>query len=193
MFCNYLVITLISLHMHTITQSPCAHESEHYASRPENFEVQPPKPPGSDVYAIIMRVQCQLFCTQRNYCDFVVWMKKDVHIEHIYPDESFWLENVYRVKHFFVTAILPELIGKLYSGTSDSASVPQTPSPNEPSCSIPLSEPGPLSSVPSIETNGDSAKTYCYCQGLEYGDMVGCDNPSCPHEWFHLSCLKLVC
>ena len=142
---------------------------------------------------LYMQVQCQLFCTQRSYCDFVVWTEKDVHIERIYPDESFWLESVSRVRHFFVTSILPELIGKFYSRTSELVSVTQTPSPSGPSCSVPLSEPGPSSSVPSVETDGDSAKTYCYCQGPEYGDMVGCDNPSCLHEWFHLSCLKLVC
>ena len=142
---------------------------------------------------LYMQVQCQLFCTQRSYCDFVVWTEKDVHIERIYPDESFWLESVSRVRHFFVTSILPELIGKFYSRTSELVSVTQTPSPSGPSCSVPLSEPGPSSSVPSVKTDGDSAKTYCYCQGPEYGDMVGCDNPSCLHEWFHLSCLKLVC
>ena len=104
-------------------------------------------------------------------CDFVVWMEKDVHIECIYPDETFWLETVSRVKHFFITSILPELIGKFYSRTSESVSAPQTPSPSDPSCSVSLSEPGPLSSVPSIETDGDSTKTYCYCQGPEYGEM----------------------
>ena len=118
-----------------------------------------------------MQVQCQLFCTQRSYCDFVLWTEKDVHIERIYPDETFWLETVSRVKHFFITSILPELIGKFYSRTSESVSVPQTPSPSGPSCSVSLSDPGPSSSVPSIETDGDSTKTYCYCQGPEYGEM----------------------
>ena len=36
---------------HSITPSPCAHASEHYASRQENVEgLLPPKPPGSDAY-----------------------------------------------------------------------------------------------------------------------------------------------
>ena len=87
---------------------------------------------------LYMQVQCQLFCTQRSYCDFVVWTEKDVHIERIYPDESFWLENVSRVKHFFVTSILPELIGKFYSRTSESVSVSSNTGP---SCSVSFSEP----------------------------------------------------
>ena len=124
-----------------------------------------------------MQVQCQLFCTKRSYCDFVVWTEKEVHIERIHPDESFWLENVSKVKHFFVTSILPEFTGKFYSRTPES----QVPSIS-----------GPLSSVSSLETDGNPAKKYCYCQGPEYGDMVGCDNPTCSYDWFHLHCLKLV-
>ena len=53
-------------------------------------------------------------------------------------------------------------------------------------------EPGPSCSVSSIEVNDSSAQTYCYCQGPEYGDMIGCDNPKCLYEWFHLTCLKMV-
>jgi len=139
-----------------------------------------------------MQVQCQLFCTQRSYCDFVVYTEKDVHIQRIYPDESFWQENVSRVKHFFVTSVFPELIGKFYSRTTELASVHQSLSPSVPLCSVPLSEPGPSSTVSSIETDGDSEKMYCYCKGPEYGEMVGCDNPGCVHEWFHLSCLNMV-
>lgn len=30
--------------------------------------------------------------------------------------------------------------------------------------------------------------TYCYCDGVSYGDMVACDNRKCPKEWFHLEC-----
>ena len=58
-----------------------------------------------------------------------MWTEQDVHIERIYQDEAFWEENTVRVKHFFVTSVLPELVGKFYSQTSDSLSVPQVQSP----------------------------------------------------------------
>jgi hypothetical protein len=32
---------------------------------------------------------------------------------------------------------------------------------------------------------------YCFCKYLSYGDMVKCDNPKCPHEWFHFHCVGL--
>jgi len=32
---------------------------------------------------------------------------------------------------------------------------------------------------------------YCICNQVSYGDMVGCDNPSCPIEWFHYPCVEL--
>ncbi|KAF0307714.1 Inhibitor of growth protein 4 [Amphibalanus amphitrite] len=34
--------------------------------------------------------------------------------------------------------------------------------------------------------------TYCLCNQVSYGDMVGCDNPDCPIEWFHFSCVGLT-
>ena len=39
----------------------------------------------------------------------------------------------------------------------------------------------------------DGAKVWCFCkQDKSYGNMmIGCDNPACPIQWFHLSCLKL--
>ena len=33
--------------------------------------------------------------------------------------------------------------------------------------------------------------TYCLCQQVSYGEMIGCDNPDCPIEWFHFGCLNI--
>ena len=32
---------------------------------------------------------------------------------------------------------------------------------------------------------------YCYCNGVSYGEMVGCDGDTCEREWFHLECVGL--
>ncbi|KAI2628958.1 inhibitor of growth proteins N-terminal histone-binding-domain-containing protein [Xylaria nigripes] len=37
----------------------------------------------------------------------------------------------------------------------------------------------------------EEGKRYCLCQAVSYGDMVACDNPSCPFEWFHWACVGL--
>lgn len=34
--------------------------------------------------------------------------------------------------------------------------------------------------------------TYCICQQVSFGEMIGCDNPRCPIEWFHFSCVQLT-
>ncbi|KAI8912959.1 hypothetical protein DFJ77DRAFT_466116 [Powellomyces hirtus] len=34
--------------------------------------------------------------------------------------------------------------------------------------------------------------TYCVCQQVSYGSMVGCDNESCDIEWFHYACVGLT-
>ncbi|KAI0160309.1 inhibitor of growth proteins N-terminal histone-binding-domain-containing protein [Xylariaceae sp. FL1272] len=41
------------------------------------------------------------------------------------------------------------------------------------------------------EEEDEEGKRYCLCQAVSYGDMVACDNPSCPYEWFHWSCVGL--
>ena len=41
------------------------------------------------------------------------------------------------------------------------------------------------------EEEDEEGKRYCSCQHVSYGDMVACDNPSCPFEWFHWNCVGL--
>ena len=49
------------------------------------------------------------------------------------------------------------------------------------------------SSMPEEEDEEDGEEQrYCYCNGVSYGEMVGCDDESCPREWFHLSCVGLT-
>jgi len=33
--------------------------------------------------------------------------------------------------------------------------------------------------------------TYCICHQVSYGEMIACDNPECPIEWFHIGCMGL--
>jgi len=30
---------------------------------------------------------------------------------------------------------------------------------------------------------------YCFCKKQSYGGMIGCDNPSCQYQWFHIACV----
>eukprot|EP00049_Salpingoeca_infusionum_P022567 m.7549 g.7549 ORF g.7549 m.7549 type:complete len:190 (-) comp5261_c0_seq2:1748-2317(-) len=33
--------------------------------------------------------------------------------------------------------------------------------------------------------------TYCLCHQVSFGEMIACDNPACPTEWFHYNCVNL--
>ncbi|CAK9296611.1 unnamed protein product [Gordionus sp. m RMFG-2023] len=33
---------------------------------------------------------------------------------------------------------------------------------------------------------------YCTCNQVSYGEMVACDNNSCPYEWFHYACVGVT-
>lgn len=41
-------------------------------------------------------------------------------------------------------------------------------------------------------TAGDLEPTYCYCNQVSFGEMIGCDNPDCELEWFHYGCVGLT-
>lgn len=41
------------------------------------------------------------------------------------------------------------------------------------------------------EEDGPGQERYCYCDGVSYGEMVGCDGDNCVREWFHLDCVGL--
>ncbi|KAF9654098.1 hypothetical protein BDM02DRAFT_3152571 [Thelephora ganbajun] len=38
----------------------------------------------------------------------------------------------------------------------------------------------------------DDERKYCFCDRVSYGEMIGCDDPNCEREWFHLPCLGLT-
>lgn len=54
-------------------------------------------------------------------------------------------------------------------------------------------EPPPRSNLPGDEDGDIEADepTYCYCNGVSYGEMVACDSDDCAREWFHLACVGL--
>ncbi|KAF8845987.1 hypothetical protein BDN67DRAFT_986398 [Paxillus ammoniavirescens] len=41
------------------------------------------------------------------------------------------------------------------------------------------------------EGEGDD-RTYCFCDGVSYGQMIACDDEECEREWFHLNCIGLA-
>lgn len=68
------------------------------------------------------QIQGQMFITNRQWCDFVVYTKKDIHIERVMFDATFWDLALKKLQHFVRFALVPELIlrkikrkGELYS------------------------------------------------------------------------------
>jgi len=49
----------------------------------------------------------------------------------------------------------------------------------------------PKSSDSDGDGDDDLQPTYCLCEEISYGDMVGCDNDLCPIQWFHFGCVSI--
>ena len=45
--------------------------------------------------------------------------------------------------------------------------------------------------VPYAPTASNQDEHFCICRGLTVGQMVSCDNPLCPFQWFHIECVGL--
>lgn len=145
-------------------------------------------------HAYYYQIQLQMKICEVEYCDFVVWSEESMFYERISIDTEFIDNAIKEAEPFIKLALLPELLGKWFSrqtvATSiDSTQINQTLSTSD--------DNAPTTSTSSdnaqtTSASDDGAEVWCFCkQDESYGDMIGCDNPGCPIEWFHLSCLKL--
>ncbi|KAG0435465.1 hypothetical protein HPB47_018463 [Ixodes persulcatus] len=109
------------------------------------------------------QVQTQMAVCNVAYCDFVMWTVKDIHIERVLRDETFWSQVLPRGTRLFVSAILPELLSRYFT----------------------------RSTAPE-EDQGSEPSSFCFCRGPDSGKMVACDAKDCKFKWFHFTCLGLT-
>ncbi|EGV62167.1 hypothetical protein CANTEDRAFT_125766 [Yamadazyma tenuis ATCC 10573] len=49
--------------------------------------------------------------------------------------------------------------------------------------------PQPKKKIKVTREESANEPTYCYCNQVSFGEMVGCDGDDCKREWFHLPCI----
>ncbi|OLL23546.1 Inhibitor of growth protein 5 [Neolecta irregularis DAH-3] len=42
-----------------------------------------------------------------------------------------------------------------------------------------------------VQETAEDEGIYCFCRDVSYGQMVACENPDCPNEWYHFRCVKM--
>ncbi|CAG2243755.1 unnamed protein product [Mytilus edulis] len=124
----------------------------------------------------------------------------DFHAESIEIDNDLCDTLLVKSKLFFSNAILPELVGKLYSKPSVDTSVnTEVRDQALAACSsVPLRDTcvnvdNSINSCDNSRT-GSSRLIICICQkeyNPEKDDVIGCDNENCPYIWFHFKCAKI--
>ena len=98
------------------------------------------------------QVQMQLFVTNREYCDIVVWSPGMLYIERIVPDSEWWAEKSKQGMLFHAKCVMPELCMKYF--TTKSVLMPSN----------------------GVVQSGSTSK-YCICGGEDDGQkMICCDN-----------------
>ena len=61
------------------------------------------------------QIQCQLYCADREWCDFVLRTGKGVHIERIHRNRTWWKEQLPKLHACYFNAVLPELACPRYT------------------------------------------------------------------------------
>ena len=146
-------------------------------------------------YAYYYQVQTQLFVCDVQYADFCVCTcMADDDRESSSQDSNVHIERYTRTMAFGQNALqkyriylLPEIIGNWYtrlSGFTSSSSHDEQPG------SSGNTESQAIEDLSENSNDCDHAR-YCYCCGPEAGTMIGCDNPDCSVEWFHIECLQI--
>lgn len=138
-------------------------------------------------HAYYYQVQTQLYVCNVDYCDFIVctFSSKDgLYVERITKDNTFWNECVQKAELLFHKCILPELLGNWYTRSSISSHAIDVTT-----CSA---TDATTSSAENTSMPETSDSYYCYCRGPDEGEMIGCDNPQCPIQWFHFECLEIT-
>ena len=150
---------------------------------------------------VLHQVQAQIFVCDVTYCDFCVCTfsaqeEESVHIERVYKDDTFWDDCVMKAEMFFKTCLLPELLANWYTRPLTISSDKQLSDQNTFSESEQSDQNAQVEQLSAqdhlLDQTAIQAQTYCYCHGLDEGEMIGCDNEDCKIEWFHLKCLKIT-
>lgn len=131
-------------------------------------------------HAYFFQVQTQMLVCNKEFADFVVWSENDVHTERIEPDIGLWEVIKSKSRDLFSKALLPELVGKLFSRPCPSAMPTDTADVTEVDPSEIREKPIPSDII-------------CVCkQPYKVRDrVVRCHSEDCLHIWFHLSCMNM--
>ena len=104
-------------------------------------------------HSYFYQCQLQMYVTQHGYCDFVVWTSEKLHVERLTPNKALIESALPAAQNF---CVLPELLGKWFTRSNKQ---PVNP--------------------PETEAEEDDG-SWCYCKTNKGGNMIGCDNESCP-------------
>ena len=103
------------------------------ACKSKTFCLQKEEKDGEPIYSLKRRhdyyfqIQCQLYCENREWCDFVIRTEKELHVERIPRNKSWWKDQLLKLHAFYFKALLPELACPRYGkgGIRESCNYPK--------------------------------------------------------------------
>ena len=117
-------------------------------------------------HAYYYQIQTQLFVCEKEFCDFVIWTKSDMHYIRIVPDDRFWSVVSAKAQWFHQKVILPELLCGMFTKNQ-------------------------FISLEVRKDEGSETDIWCLCRKPESGRLAACDNGDCDIVWYHYKCVGL--
>lgn len=149
------------------------------------------------------QVQAQMSVCKASYAGFVLWNEKEISLQRIKRDESFFAPLLNVARSFFKGVLLPELVAHWHTSQEENACVQQG---NDAANAKNSCTQSPRVVLAHLASNSEATRhrerqtkaagsdtfcpgTFCVCRGPEEGKMIACDSVSCDIGWFHFKCL----
>ncbi len=127
------------------------------------------------------QVQGQLLICGHEYCDFMCWSPKGIHIEMIFRDQLLVSSIELKLHQFFVEVILPEIIYDTHMQVNDEEI--DTEGTEDTDRQVTKDSDMLVTDLlVNEETDSDGDKIFYLCRRPSFGLRVGCDNQECLFE-----------
>ncbi|XP_041371313.1 uncharacterized protein LOC121384798 [Gigantopelta aegis] len=117
-----------------------------------------------ETHSYYSQVQMQMYIHDTAFCDFVIFTPRFTAISYVRRNHSFIAEMLEKTRDFHVKCVMPEILTRTLENNS----------------------------VPTATTSScPDNRVYCFCNSTNDLLMIGCDEPTCQVQWYHLDCVKL--
>ena len=114
------------------------------------------------------QIQLQLYATEIDFCDFLLWNKQNFFLQRIFKDQNYLDTYIQKALIFHKQIIIPELLARYYTHPYE----------------VEMEH-------LELNSNNNEDESICYCKKRSYDEIIECSNFSCTIKLFHFDCIDI--